>query len=108
MFYSKIENIADLIASMHKLTQKEIRSGDIKRVPLLVSGFRAAFGGPLLNEVVLLCMCIRYMYICDSYFWWIYGIIDVLMWAIIIVNCINVFAIVILLRNKENNNNNNN
>ena len=37
------------------------------RVPLLVSGFQAAFGGPLLNKIVL-CVCLfsfvlGYMYV---------------------------------------------
>ena len=42
-------------------------NNDVMRVPLLVSGFRAAFGGPLLNKIVL-CVCLfsfvlGYMYV---------------------------------------------
>ena len=60
---------------------------------VLVSCFWAAFDGPLFNKVVLLCICVSvfncvsiiYMYVCDSYSGWMYGVIDVLTWLIIIV-----------------------
>ena len=63
-------------------------SNDVMRAPLLVSGFRAAFGGPLLNKIVLwlsvfICAWI-YVCLCDSYF----GVIMLLAFVVGTCNCI--------------------